>query len=348
MKAKTSIVSFALLALLGLGACTNPETPAGHEGYVYYTPLIFGKQEYRRTLTGPASTGVSWRLFVINIDMRARTYIEDFKLLTSDNLSVSFQVSTRLRLAPGTVKELVENWGGEKWYEWNVKQPLRSTVRREVMSVSATEIQVRTDRVGQRIKNKLTQRYKDTPVQILSCDIGHIEFPAEVTDAIQAKISKEQELERQNYVLAKAKKEAAIQVLQALKVAKKQRIISSTLDPIYVQRRAVEVYKSLAASSNKTVIMLPNSDEGTAMPLVMSKGKRKVLTADDEKLLQHMETYYMELASHGGQTDEEPPADDSTAPAEQPTPAAPDQPAPDQPAPDQPAPDKPAQAAPAQ
>ena len=44
-------------------------------------------------------------------------------------------------------------------------------------------------------------------------------IPGEVTDAIQAKISKEQELERQNYVLAKAKKEAAIQAQEFEKAA---------------------------------------------------------------------------------------------------------------------------------
>ena len=304
----TSKITLALIATLGLGACTNPETPAGHEGYVFYTPLIFGKQEFRRALTGPSSTGVSWRLFVVNIDMRARTYIEDFKLLTSDNLSVAFQVSTRLKLAPGSVQDIVENWGGEKWYDWNVKEPLRSGVRREVMSVSATDIQVKTEKVGQRIMEKLLERYKDTPVLILSVDIGHIEFPQQVTDAIQSKISVQQELERQDYVLAKAKKEAAIGVLQALKVAKKQRIISSTLDPIYVQRRAVEVYKSLAQSTNKTIIMLPSTDDGTAMPMVLTKGKRKILSGADEKLLEDMEKYYMELASHGAKEGDAPPA----------------------------------------
>jgi regulator of protease activity HflC (stomatin/prohibitin superfamily) len=314
----------------GVAACTNPETPAGFEGYVFHVPLVIGKLDYRQTLTGPASTGVSWRLFVENLDMRAQSYIEDFTLLTRDNLNVTFQVSTRIALKPGSVREIVEGYGGVNWYAWNVKEPLRTTIRREVMEVSAIEIQLRTDEVRQRINDKLIARYEGTPIGILSVDIGSIEFPKEVTEAIQAKIAKQQELERQEYVLAKTRKEAAIRVLEALKVAKQQRIISETLDPLYVQRRAVQVYRQLAASKNRTIMVLPNTDDGSAMPLVHSSGKRKILTAEDERLLKRMEEQYMEVAAL--------PTPDLADPPKVLPPAAAPEPAPVAPAPVAPAP----------
>lgn len=300
---------FALLAL-ALGACTNPETPAGHEGYVYHVPMLFGKQEYRSTLRGPSSTGVAWRLFVVNIDMRAKSFTEKFELLTKDNLSVSFEVNTRIELRAGSVKAVVEEWGGEHWYEWNVKEPLRTIVRRQVMEVSAIGIQLETELVRQRIYDALVKKYEGTPIAILSVDIGNIAFPNEVTAAIQAKIAKQQELERQEFVLAKTRKEAAIKVLEALKVAKQQEIISATLDPIYVQRKAVQVYRSLAQSPNRTIVVLPNTDDGTGVPLVMSTGKRKVLTPEDQKLLRDMEDRYMKVAGE--------PVPDAAAPATQP------------------------------
>jgi regulator of protease activity HflC (stomatin/prohibitin superfamily) len=286
----------AALSLAILAACTNPETPAGYQGYVYHVPLVVGKMEYRETLTGPASTGVSWRLFVENIDMRAQSYSEDFSMLTRDNLNVVFQVSTRIAVRPGSVREVVEQYGGADWYNLNVKEPLRTTIRREVMEVSAIDIQLKTDAVRQRIHDNLAAKYEATPIGILSVDIGSIEFPKEVSQAIQAKIAKQQELERQEFVLAKTRKEAAIRVLEALKVAKQQRIISETLDPLYVQRRAVQVYRQLASAAAKTIILLPSTEDGTAMPLVQSTGRRKDLTADDERLLQTMEERYMEVA----------------------------------------------------
>jgi regulator of protease activity HflC (stomatin/prohibitin superfamily) len=288
--------AFAIVIVLALAACSNPETPAGFEGYISHIPLIFGKMEHRGDLKGPSSTGMSWRLQVQNIDMRAKSYLEKFSLLTEDNLSVSFEVTTRIELAPGSVKNVVENWGADQWYEWNVKEPLRTVVRRQVVEVSATDIQLQTDKVGLAIYDRLVEHYKDTPIRILSVDIGHIEFPAEVTAAISLKIAKEQELERQEFVLDKTRKEAAIRVLEALKVAKQQRIISSTLDPLYVQRRAVEVYRKLAGAGNKTVMVLPTTPEGTGMPLVMTTGKQKVVSTEDEQMLDTMEKKYMSAA----------------------------------------------------
>lgn len=276
----------------GLG-CTNPETPAGYEGYVYHQPLMFGKMSFERAMKGPATTGVSWRLFVINVDMRKKSYTEDFSLLTSDNLSVSFEVVTRIKPKDGRIQEIVERWGGENWYEWNVKERLRTIVRREVINISATDIQARTQEVRSRIAAKLQAQYEESPFTIESVDIGEIVFPKEVTAAIQSKIAKKQELERQDFVLQKTTKEAAIRVLEALRVAKQQQIISSTLDPLYVQRKAVQVYRALAESPNKTVMMLPNTSDGTGMPKVLTEGRRKILSAADKELLADMEERYM-------------------------------------------------------
>src|SRR5262245_36208009 len=253
--------------------------------------------EYRESLRGPATTGVSWRLFSENVDMRAKSYKEDFELLTHDNLKVSFEVNTRIKLKDGSVKDIVEQWGGAKWYEWNVKEPLRTIVREQVTTVSATDIQLETPMVRQLIAEKLTARFGTTPILIETVDIGQIQFPKEVADAISRKIAKQQELERQSFVLAKTTKEAAIHVLEALKIAKQQRIISSTLDPLFLQQRAVQVYRTLSASPNRTVVMLPTTSEGTGLPQVLTQGQRKVLTPADEKLLEDMEARYMKTAT---------------------------------------------------
>ena len=323
----TGLLAAACLLAGGAAGCTNPDVPQGFEGYVYHLPLVFGQMEYRETLRGPASTGISWRLYSDNVDMRAKSYKEDFQLLTHDNLSVSFEVNTRIELRDGSVREIVEKWGGENWYKWNVKEQMRTMVREQVSRFSATDIQLETPKVRTLIEEKLRARFNDTPISIQSVDIGQIQFPKEVAEAISRKIAKKQELERQEFVLAKTHKEAAIRVLEALKVAEQQRIISSTLDPLYVQQRGVQVYRSLAHSANKTIVVLPSSPEGTGLPLVQTEGKRKVLTAADEQLLDDMERKYMHAAhtaapsTDPGQTPGEP-APESAAPG-QPGKAAP-------------------------
>ncbi len=309
-----------LVAIIGLGAigasaCTNPEVPAGHEGYIFYTPLLFGKMEFRESLPGPATTGISWRLSSTNIDMRARSFKEDFKLLTAENLSVEFEVNTRIRLRPGTVQDVVENWGGVDWYEWNVKERLRTVVREQVTEFSALAIQLETPKVRAHIEEKLreliekTADGKSSPIMIESVDIGEIHFPEEVAAAIERKIATKQELQRQRFVLAKTKKEAAIVVLEAIRVAKQQLIISSTLDPLYVQQRAIQVYRRLAKSDNQTTILLPNSDKGTALPLILEPKTRRVLSEADKRRI-NAELDALEAKFQGSVTADAPSEDD--------------------------------------
>jgi regulator of protease activity HflC (stomatin/prohibitin superfamily) len=335
---RQNAIRFAL-ACAALAACTNPEVPQGHEGYVYHVPLAFGQMEFRQALRGPATTGISWRLYVEAIDMRAKSYKEDFQLLTRDNLSVSFEVNTRIELRDGSVREIVEEWGGEKWYDGNVKESLRTIVREQVTRFSATDIQLETPRVRQFIEQKLHARFKGTPVSIQSVDVGQIQFPKEVAEAISRKIAKKQELERQEFVLAKTRKEAAIRVLEALKVAEQQRIISSTLDPLYVQQRAVQVYRSITHANNRTIVMLPSSPEGTGLPLVQAEGKRKILTPADEQLLDDMERRYMHVAREAAPSTEPGAAPAQPgAPATQPgAPSGPGAPGAAEPAPSPPA-----------
>ena len=143
---------------------------------------------------------MSWRLYTINIDTRKKSFTENFSLLTRDNLSVQFEVDTRIEIRRDRSREIVEEWGGENWYEWNVKEPLRTIVRETVSEFSATDIQIKTQAVRERIEKFLNEKYDDeSPINIESVDIGEIRFPKEVTAAIQAKIAKKQELRRQEY-----------------------------------------------------------------------------------------------------------------------------------------------------
>ncbi|MCP4448111.1 MAG: hypothetical protein GY811_22660 [Myxococcales bacterium] len=300
MKRLLLLGSMALAASLSTG-CKNPEVPAGHEGYIYYTPLIFGKMEYRQSLPGPATTGVSWRLYTTNIDMRARSYKEAFELLTKENLTVSFEVNARLRLRRSSVKDIVENWGGVNWYEWNVKERMRTTVREQVTQFSALEIQLKTSEVRDQIQEKLREQLEIDPrtkavgpVIIESVDIGEIHFPKEVAEAIERKSATQEELNRQRYILARTVEEANEKVLKAIAEAKQQLTISSTLDPLYVQYRAIQAYRKISKSDNQTTIILPNSSEGTALPLVLQPKSRRVFTKADtiriEKELDKLET----------------------------------------------------------
>ncbi len=100
-------------AVAGNAGCTNPYTPAGHEGYVYERPRILGKGGFRGVVKGPGNYGVSlFRNEAVNIDIRPKTYTEQFKVLARDDLNVSFRVHAVLEISPGHVQAVGVACGG--------------------------------------------------------------------------------------------------------------------------------------------------------------------------------------------------------------------------------------------
>ncbi len=100
------------LALLSFG-CSNPFTPAGHEGFVFENPRMFGKGGFRGVIKGPWNYGASlWRNQAIIIDMRPKTYKEIFKVLAKDDLNVSFRFEAVIRIKKIAFKRLCRTMPG--------------------------------------------------------------------------------------------------------------------------------------------------------------------------------------------------------------------------------------------
>ena len=121
--------SFVILGVMAfIYLTTNPHTPMGNEGYVYEQPRIFGEGGFRGVLSGPANFGVSlWRNNVKNIDVRPRTYTENFNILAKDDLNVSFNFHAVIAVESGQVKDVIEHYGGEQWYPRFVKESFRTS-----------------------------------------------------------------------------------------------------------------------------------------------------------------------------------------------------------------------------
>ncbi len=289
-----------ILSMLLTAGCSNPKVDAGYASYVYHKPLVFGQMEYKETMLGPNSTGLSWRLFTVDVDVRETPFEEGFEpeknntVLTKDNLPVRLKVRTRIKVRTGKdkngtdyLKTLVEDWGGPDWYEWRVKQPLRSIVRSVVMKYDVEKIQPSLDEIGAKIKEILDARYQGTPIEIRGVELAEFSMPKRVEEITEQIKTERQVLEEQRSRLEVARQNAKIAYRRAVNVSDQQRIIGKTLDPLFVQREAIEVYRMLAASKSDTVIVLPSQSEGTALPQILPKGSassKKISEAEKAKL----------------------------------------------------------------
>ncbi len=269
---KIDNILFCLIILILFNSCTNPSTPAGHEGYVKENPRIWGKGGFKGIMKGPANFGVSlWRNEVENVDFRPQTYTEQFNILTRDELNISFRWQTIIKIKPGSVKEVVESYAGENFYSRYIKEPLRAMVRKNVQTLGSRQVKEKRNDISKAVLTELSGYLTNTPFVIVSGVVGNIDYPKVVTEAVEKKLAAQQLLDEKNTQIEIAKKDAEIRIEEAKGIAEAQRIINSTLTVNYLQHEAINAQLKMAASPNHTTVYIPSGANG--IPLIKNIDK---------------------------------------------------------------------------
>jgi len=260
-------LSFLVAATLGAGGCTNPHAPAGHEGYVFEDPRVFGQGGFRGGVHGPGNYGISaWRNRVVTIDMRPTTYTEEFSILVKDDLNVAFRVHAVMKVEEGRVQSVVEDFGAEHWYPRFIKEPFRTIVRQSVQEYSSRELKAERDTIAQTIETELAAYLDSTPFEAVRLAVGNIDYPAVVSQAVEKKLAAMQLLEEKETQREIAQRDAEIRVEEAKGIAEAQKIINATLTPNYLQHEAIQAQRTMANAPNHTTVYIPVGPNG--LPLV--------------------------------------------------------------------------------
>lgn len=263
---KYCLIMLSGVLLLSVG-CSNPFTPAGHEGFVFENPRVFGRGGFKGVIKGPGNFGASlWRNEVINIDIRPKTYIESFKILAKDDLNVSFRFEAVMRIKPDNVKNVVQDYAGVQWYKRYVQEPFRSFVRNSTQKYTSRELKAQREHISEGVRSKLVDYLKPSPFQLMKLVVGNIDYPSIVAKAVENKLAAQQLLEEKVTQKEIAKKDAEIKIEEAKGIAEAQRIINSTLTVNYLQHEAIQAQLTMAQSPNHTTVYIPSGNNG--IPLV--------------------------------------------------------------------------------
>lgn len=273
MVSSTLVLGFVGLIVVFIASragCVNLDTPPGHEGYLRSNPIA-GQSAFVGIQDGPTSTGWVWRQQVVNIDFRPRTYSEEMSIVTAERLPLTFRAHTRIQLKRGSVRAVVENYGGPDWYSTNVREQLRSEVRAKVQSLDAFSVKSQSGPIAEQVLAAMQARYKDSPIQVLSVDIGDVVYPDVVVQSVVRKFVTEEDNLRKDIELKIAQREIDIGVADAEGTADAQRIIRTTLDPMFLQYEALGAIEQLAGSPNTTFVVTPTGGNGSPMILSVDK-----------------------------------------------------------------------------
>jgi len=268
--ALTMGLTFVLTVALGTLACTNPHAPAGHEGYVFEDPRIVGEGGFRGVIRGPGNYGISaFRNRSVNIDTRPTTYTEQFSILVKDDLNVAFDVHAIVKVQEGQVRSVVEEFGGQNWYQRFVREPFRTIVRQSVQGYSSRELKSERDAIAASIADALSRYLQTAPFTVIRLAVGNIDYPVVVSQAVEKKLAAKQLLEEKATQREIAQRDAEIRIEEAKGIAEAQKIINATLTPNYLQHEAIQAQRTMAGSPNHTTVYIPVGSNG--LPLVHTR-----------------------------------------------------------------------------
>jgi regulator of protease activity HflC (stomatin/prohibitin superfamily) len=274
-----------MLCVMVIGAlvssCSNPSTPAGYVGYVVKQPIAIGQDAFLTTQEGPTSTGLGWRLRVLNGAVTPYTYREPFfeqeSILSQDNLKVGFELSVTWRIRRSQVRDFVERFttlgmGAEPEkivhvaYDNYIKQSIRTFARAEVQKYEGLQIKNHIDTIDTAIGARMNSTLASSPFEIIAALVSDIRYPEAVANAVAQKIAATQVLEQKTTEIQITVKEAEKREKEAEGFAHAMATIKGQLTPEYLQYEAIKAQLAMVSSPNHSVMYIPVGPMG--VPLV--------------------------------------------------------------------------------
>ena len=240
------------------------------------------------TTLGPGQAGVKYSIFtgtdleatygeglkihppwvdIIKYDVRFLEQVEEITALSSDGLSIGMDASIRWRPNRNQLPDLHVTYG-ENYYSRLVQPELRSAAREVVGQYTPEELySSRRAELQAEIVDRVRDGVDENYVDIEAVLIRNIQLPAQIQQAIENKLTEEQEVERYFFTLQKDSLEAQRKQIEAEGQATYQRIITESLSPEFLRFKGIEATQQLAESPNTKTVIVGGGESG--LPVIL-------------------------------------------------------------------------------
>lgn len=178
------------------------------------------------------------------------------KVLTSDGLEVTIDLTVLYRVVAGDAPKLIRETGED--YRDKIVRPLtRTKIRDNAVYYQAIELfSTKRDEFQQRIYKTIEADFKIRGLMLEQLLVRNITLPNSVKASIESKINAEQDAKKMEFVLQKEQQEAERKRVEAQGIADYQKIINTGLTSQQLQYEQINALKELALSANAKVIIM--------------------------------------------------------------------------------------------
>src|SRR5437867_559382 len=263
---------------------------AGHVGIA----TVFGKVQTRHLSEG--LNLVNPFAHVEGMSVRTETYTmssvsnegqvkgdDSIQALSSDGLMMPLDITVAYRLVSADGPWLYRNIGPD-YVDKVIRPAARTAAREAVAGFTAQEsYSTRREPLAQRMHELLTLRLKSLLSQhedfnsrsgfiVEQVMIRNVQLPPKVKDAIEEKLSAEQQALRMQFVLQKERQEAERKRIEAQGIADFQKIVTQGISEPLLAWKGIEATEQLAHSTNAKIVIIGNPKNG--MPLIVPTAER--------------------------------------------------------------------------
>ncbi|MCB1154813.1 prohibitin family protein [bacterium] len=199
-------------------------------------------------------------------DVRIKDQIETLTMLTEDQLTISTDISIRYRPAPDEVAQLHQEVGHD-YYNVLIRPALRNQARDVIASYPSIEAYTKRNDIQNRVFEGLTKVLEGKHIVVEAIMMRSMDFPKQVTEAIERKLAMKQEAEKMKFVLEKESLEAERKRVEARGIADFQKIVSEGLNEDLLKWKGIEATLELAQSPNAKVVVIGQGKEG--LPIIL-------------------------------------------------------------------------------
>ena len=189
-------------------------------------------------------------------DEGAKSGDDAIRVLTSDGLEVTIDLTVLYKLIPSEAPRLIRETGED--YTDKIVRPLtRTKIRDNAVFYEAVALySSKRDEFQQRIFTSIEQDFRKRGLVLEQLLVRNISLPESVKATIEQKINAEQDAQKMQFVLLKEKQEAERKRVEAQGIADYQRIINTGLTDQQLQYEQIKAYLELAKSTNAKVIVM--------------------------------------------------------------------------------------------
>lgn len=178
------------------------------------------------------------------------------RVLSSDGLEVTIDLSVLYKVNPAKAPFILQNIGND--YVNKIVRPVtRTAVRDNAVSYAAVDLYSTKRQEFQFKMNKtISDNFAKNGLEVQQVLIRNISLPATVRASIESKIQAEQESQKMQFVLAKARQEADVKRVEAQGIADYQKILATGLSDKQLQYESIRAQKDIALSPNTKIIIM--------------------------------------------------------------------------------------------